>query len=188
MVGSSTASTKDMNGWLKKVAAKKYKIKVDGRTVALTEEVIGELIKKKLRGLRVVHNAFKEFGVSIDQLDDLQILIKPLDGIFAETDARSMKISPHIVEDILTTDFFVVLHEICGHFTKRKAEEKSYFADPEERWGMQVGIAGMLELGYGFDELWNICWPKIGYHFHDERDGRDMMKSMFERAKHMVAE
>ncbi len=164
----------------------KYPLQVNGQLLELSEEQIGHLIKKKLKNSRVVNEIFYDFGVSIDSLDDLIVEIKSLDGIFAETDATTMSLDPSIIKDILGKNFFIILHEICGHYTTRKSEERGTFADPEEVFGMLAGCAGMLEEGYDFDEIYNIAWPKIGFHFHDERDGLEMMRRMFEKAKKMV--
>ncbi len=170
----------------KKASEDKYPVQVGGRLLELSVGQISHLIKKKLKSSRVVNETFKDFGVSIDQLDDLIIEIKDLDGRFAETDAKTMTIAPSIVKEVLGKDFFIILHEICGHYTTRKAEERGTFSDPEEVLGMQIGVAGMMEQGYDFDEIFNICWPKIGFHFHDERDGLEMVRRMFEKAKKMV--
>ncbi len=170
----------------KKASEDKYPIQVNGRMMKLPSSTIGKLIIKKLKGLRVVHSIFHDFGVSVDQLDDLIVEIKPLEDIYAETDVATMSLDPSIVKDILTTNFFIILHEICGHFTTRKAEERGTFSDPEEVFGMIAGISGMMELGYDFDTIYNISWPKIGFHFHNERDGREMMKRMFEKARKIL--
>ena len=164
----------------------KYPIDVGGKVVELPVSKIGELIKKKLKKSKVVNLAFEECGVSIDQLDNLQIVVEPLEGKVAETDATTMKLIPDIIEDILATNFYIPLHEICGHYAVRKAEERGFFFDPEEVFGMQASCAGMMEEGYNFDQIWNILWSKIGYHFHDESDGREFMKRMFEKAKKML--
>ncbi len=172
----------------KKASEDKYPVQIGDKVLGLSAEQIGALIKKKLKGLRVVHDIFYEFGVSVDNLDDLSVEIEDLSGIYAETDAKTMTLDPSIIKDILTTNFFIVLHEVCGHFTTRKSEERGTFADPEEVFGMLAGIGGMIELGYDFDTIYNIAWPKIGFHFHDERDGREMVRRMFEKAKKMVEE
>jgi len=170
----------------KQSSSEKYLIVVNNKEMRLSEEQIGKLIKKKLKSSRVVNKIFKEFEVSIDQVDNLIIDISDLDGRYAETDLTTMTIDPSIVEDVLTTNFFIVLHEICGHFTTRRAEEKSFFADPEEVFGMVAGCAGMLEQGYDFDTIYNIMWPKIEFHFHDTDDARRVMKRIFIRAKKML--
>lgn len=170
----------------KKASEDKYPVQVNGKLLELNSKQIGHLLKKKLKNSRIVNEIFYDFGVSIDNLEDLIVEIKSLDGIFAETDATTMALSPGIVKEILGKNFFIVLHEICGHYTTRLAEERGTFSDPEEVFGMLAGCAGMLEEGYDFDEIYNIAWPKIGFHFHDERDGLEMMRRMFEKAKKMV--
>jgi len=164
----------------------KYSIDVNGTLYELNKGKIAELIKEKLKNSRVVNNTFRECGVSIDQLDNLQIIIEQFEDKVAETDGVTMKISPNIIKDILTTNFYIVLHEICGHFVIRKAEEKKFFQDPEEVLGMAAGCAGMIEQGYDLDKIWNTIWPKISFHFHDEIDAREFMKKIFEKAKNMI--
>lgn len=166
-------------------ATKKYPVNIDGGRVELSEEKIGELIKKKLKASRVVNCVFEDFSLSIDRLDDLQVTIKALDGKVAETDDKEMSLAPEIIEDILSTNFYIPVHEICGHYTSRQTE-KIYMNDPEEAFGMVAAAAIMFEENFDLDVIWQNLWSKIGYHFHNESDAREVMKKIIERGFEMA--
>ena len=51
---------------------------------------------------------------------------------------------------------------------------------------MKLSIATMLEQGYDSDTIWTKIWPKVGYHFHNEEDGREFMRRLFEEAQKML--
>ena len=165
----------------------KYPVNINGQLIELSEGKIGELIKEKLKNSRSMQRIFEQFEVSPGRLDNLTITIEPLEGRYAETDLETMKLNPTLFEGgrFFEEQFFVICHELI-HFLSRCKESDATYNDPEETLGMVSSIAYELEQDTPMDEIWNKLWSKISWHFNDERDAREFMKRLFEKAMKMV--
>ncbi len=161
----------------------KYVVSVEGKPAKLSPDQIGELIKQRFKSSRAIMELFDQFEVSPDRLDDLTIIIVDLDKKYAETDGHTMKLSPTLFEggDFFESNFFVPAHEII-HYLSRIKEQDAYFNDPEETLGFVSSIAYEIEQGKQPDEIYNMIYPKVQWHFHDERDAREFFENMIERA------
>ena len=162
-------------------SAERGKIDVSDQTGQISKE-----IKDRIRGSRLCNNIFKEFGVSMDQLDSLQITIEDLEGKYAECDEHILKLNKMMFEkgDFFKDYFYIILHEIV-HWLTRQAE-KTYFADPEEYYGFITAIAYEIEQGTDSDSIWNKIFPKISWHFHNEKDARDFFADLYQKALKML--
>lgn len=172
---------------LEEKAQEKYPIQIKGKLLQLTGDQIGELIKKKMRGDLAVQKLFAKFEVSLDQLDGLKIEIKDLEGRYAETDLESMVLDKMIFEDgkFWENNWFVVVHEIV-HWLSRWKEDQAYFQDPEETLGFCAAVASELARGTDMDKIWNLIFPRIEFHFHDEHDARDFFVNCIQKAKELL--
>ncbi len=168
------------------MAEDQYPVNVKGKKMLLPTEVIGELVKKKMRQSPVIMELFNQFEVSPDRLDELQIVIVPMEDKHAETDNETMKINSSLFQDgtFFNEHFFVVAHEIV-HWLSRQREEV-YFADPEEVLGFVSAIAFELEQHGDMDIVFNRIYPKISWHFHNEADAKDFFGRMVEKAKKII--
>lgn len=168
---------------------KKYPIKFQNKYIYLTENQIGNVIKKELKKSKVVRKLFNQYDVSIDNLDNLEILVEPLDKQYALTDARKMRLNEILFRK--GVDFFrdyfpvVCAHEIL-HFCKRVREEKGFFYDSEEIQAYIVSAAMLMEKGYDFDEIWNVLYPKTSWHFHSEQKAKLFFEKILEEAKKIL--
>lgn len=172
----------------KQSKGEKYPIQINGKTLKLTEEQIGELIKNRLKNNKVIMNVFDDFGVSLDSLDQLHIQITNLNDRYAETDEHTMSLDSGLFEDggrFFEEKFFIVAHEII-HFLTRKRESRAYFADNEEREGFVLSIAYELSVGTPMNILYNRIFPKIGFHFHDPNDAEYFFHDLCRKAKNML--
>lgn len=165
----------------------RYPVRVRGKNMSLSTAVIGELVKKKIRNSPVLMELFNQFEVSPDRLNELQIVIVPMEDKHAETDEQTMKLNSSLFEDgaFFSDHFFVVAHEIV-HWLSRCKESDSYFSDPEECLGFTSAIAFELEQHGDLDITWNRIYPKVSWHFHNEADSRSFFKRMVEKAKKLM--
>lgn len=176
-----------MNKWLRKTAEKKYKVDVDGRTLALTEEVIGKLIKQKLLKVRGVVNLLEAFEIEPSHIKSMKISILPLENEYAETDAEEMKLNETLFSEgrFFEDYFFIVCHEII-HWMSRVREAEAYFNDPEEVLGFVSSIAYEMGEGSSRDEIWNKIYNKVSWHFSNEHDAREFFMNMYEKAQKLL--
>ena len=156
---------------------------------ATEEAQIAQAIKEKLLSCRAIIKLFEQFEVAPERLQDLQIVIVPLEKKYAETDDRSMKLNNVLFEggwDVFVRDhFFIVAHEIV-HWLSRIKEQESYFHDPEEVMGFVSSIAFELSEGTDPDEIWNKIYPKVSWHFHNEIDAKEFFANMAEKAQKLL--
>ena len=160
-------------------SAERGKIDVSDQTGQISKE-----IKDRIRGSRLCNNIFKEFGVSMDQLDSLQITIEDLEGKYAECDEHTMKLNKMMFEkgDFFKDYFYIILHETI-HMLARSAESKRWLSDPEEFYGMVAAIAYQMEVGKDLNEIWNHLFSKVSWHFNDELKAREVFEKMIDEAK-----
>lgn len=172
----------------KKASEDKYPLQVGGRLLELNSEQIGHLIKKKMRGDRAVQKLFEKFEVDLDQLENLKIEIGDLEGRYAETDLESMKLDKGLFDggQFFSKNYFVCVHELA-HFCSRFREKNSYFSDPEEVSGFVFSIASELARGTDIDKIWNLIYPRIEFHFHNESDSREFFLKSIEKAKQILS-
>lgn len=171
----------------KKASEDKYPLQVNGKMLSLTGEQISHFIKKKMRGDLAVQKLFEQFEVSLDQLDNLKIEIGDFEGRYAETDIKSMALDKSLFQDgkFWENNWFVVVHELV-HFCSRVREKSAYFADPEEVSGFIFSIATELARGTEIDKIWNLIYPRIEFHFHNESDSREFFIKSIEKAKQLL--
>lgn len=171
----------------KKASENKYPVQVNGKMLQLPGEQICHLIKKKMLEDRAVQKMFEQFEVSLEQLDELKIEIGDLEGRYAETDIESMVLDKSLFEDgrFFENEWFVCVHELV-HFCSRVREKNAYFADPEEVSGFVFSIATELARGTDMDKIWNLIYPRIEFHFHNESDSREFFIKSIEKAKQLL--
>ncbi len=171
----------------KTASDEKFPLILNGKIMELPAQQIGELIKQKLRSNVAMQKLFNDFEVDGERLKELKITIEDLDDRYAETDLEHMALSPNLFEggDFFEKNFFVVAHEIV-HWLSRIKEEDAYFNDPEETLGFTSSIAYELEQGTDMDIIWNRIYPKIEFHFNDERDAKEFFRRMTIKAKRML--
>jgi hypothetical protein len=164
-----------------------YPIQMHGKVVNLSEEQIGQLLKKKWKEDIAVQKLFEEFDVSIDQVDDLQITITDLQGRYAETDIHQMKLDPGLFDagKFFVDHYFVTIHELV-HFCSRFKENLGTFFDPEEVLATVSACASLLAKGEDFDEIWNKVFPVLSFHFHDPADAKRFFVNCMKKAKKML--
>lgn len=171
----------------KKEAEDKYPLQHKGKMLQLSSEQMSHLIKKKMREDIAVQKLFEQFEVSLDQLDDLKIEIGDLNGRYAETDIESMKLDKTLFDGgrFFEDEWFVCVHELV-HFCSRVREKSAYFADPEEVSGFIFSIATELARGSDADRIWNLIYPRIEFHFHNDSDSREFFMKSIEKAKQIL--
>lgn len=172
---------------LKKESEEKYPIRVDGKMFELSGEQIAHLIKKKMRGDLAVQKLFEKFEVDLDQLESLKIEIADLNGRYAETDLNGIVLDKSLFDEgqFFSKNYFVCVHELV-HFCSRFREKNSYFSDPEEVSGFIFAIASELARGTDIDRIWNLIYPRIEFHFHNESDAREFFFNSIEKAKELL--
>ena len=171
----------------KKASEEKYPIELNGKLLKLPVGQIAHLIKKKMRGDRAVQKLFEKFEVDLDQLESLKIEIGDLAGRYAETDLESMKLDKSLFQDgkFWENNWFVCVHELV-HWLSRWKEDQSYFQDPEETLGMVASIATELARGTDMNKIWNLVYPRVEFHFHNESDSRKFFIKSIEKAKQLL--
>ena len=172
---------------LKKASEEKHPIQVNGRMLQLSGEQIAHLIKKKMRGDLAVQKLFEKFEVGLDQLESLNIEITDLSGMYAETDLKAMRLDKGIFSDgqFFKNNWFVCIHELT-HWLSRWKEDSAYFQDPEETLGMVAAIASEMARGTDMDQIWNLVFPRVEFHFHDESDAREFFVNCIQKAKKLL--
>jgi hypothetical protein len=160
-----------------------FPLKIKDQLYHLNQEQIGQIIKRKLLQSHTIRKMFDDFEVSPERLQDLQIIITKLDHKYAETDLEKMALDISLFEqgDFFQYSFFVVAHEIV-HWLSRVKEQDSYFNDPEEVLGFVSSIAVEMESGEPLPAIWEKIYPKISWHFNDERDAKLFFQRMLEKA------
>ena len=131
---------------------------------------------------------FEKFEVSIDQLDDLTIQIRDLEGRYAETDLESMVLDKKLFEDgkFFSQSYFICVHEL-SHYCARFKENIAYFNDPEEVLGFVGSIASLMASGSDMDSIFTLVYPKIEFHFNDPSDSREFMNHCIYKAKELLS-
>jgi len=152
---------------------------------------IGQLIKEKLKNTAVIQKLAKEYEVSLDRLDELQVVVLDLKDKFAETDKDTMKLNATLfengIEAFFRDSFFIVVHEIV-HWLTRVKEQDAYFNDPEEVLGFVASIAYELTQSSDLEAIWQKIYPKVAWHFHDEKDARLFFERSIQKAKKLLQE
>lgn len=174
---------------LSKFASHSYPVSMNGKVVNLSAEEIGALIKRRLLKSRVVLKNLQEFEIDPQRLGELQILIVPLEDMYAQTDAEKMIINENLFKGghFFEQYFFIVPHELI-HWMSRIKEQDAYFNDPEEVLGFVAAIAYEIENGSDQDVIWNKIYPKISWHFNDEQDAAEFFGRMMQKAQKMLTE
>jgi hypothetical protein len=83
-------------------------------------------------------------------------------------------------------NWFVVCHELV-HFCSRVREDAAYFADPEESLGFVFSVATEMARGTDVNQIWNLIYPRIEFHFHNESDAREFFMNCIQHAKKILA-
>jgi len=176
----------------------KYPIDLNGKTYQLSEEQIGDLIKRRMKKSKVIVSAFQKYGLPMDILDQLKVTICPLGGEkkYAETDGEIMRLSEEIFRkgNFYSDFFFVPIHEIF-HFVNRNCEKNgmkikeresedfsNFLDDPEEVEGFILSMAYEIESHGDLDLLYNRIYPRLEFHFSSPIYARDCFKKMLEEA------
>lgn len=161
---------------------------LDGKQVQIEPAAIEMLIKRKLLKSQAIRNLFQEFDVDPARIRELRIQIVPLDGIYAETDAKVLKLNTILFEDgsFFDKHFFIVAHEIV-HWLSRIREQDAYFNDPEEVLGFVSSIAYEIEQKEQPEIIWKKIFPKISWHFNNEHDAKEFFENMVIKAKKLIS-
>ena len=173
----------------------KYPIDLNGKTYQLSEKVIGELIKKRMKQSKVIMGSFSRYGLPVEILDQLIIVIKPLEDQkkYAESDGEKMILCEKIFEkgDFFRNWFFVPAHEIfhviCRNAkvqTEDQDKEENFLKDPEEIDAFILAIAYEREKNTDPQIIWERIFPKISFHFRSDcqRQAKDLFEKMVEEA------
>ena len=172
---------------MSKYASQHYPVAMGGKVVEMSAEQIGKLIKHRLLKSRAVLKNLQEFEIDPQRLDELQIMIGPLDSMYAQTDAEKMIINKNLFDGghFFEQYFFIIPHELI-HWMSRIKEQDAWFNDPEEVLGFVASVAYEIEIGSTLDEIWNKVYPKVSWHFNDELDASEFFRRMVEKAKKML--
>lgn len=174
--------------WVSTASEDVFKIRLDGRVAVLGKQEIAKLIKEKLRKSRIVQKMFKEFDVSLDSLEDLNIDICDLEGKYGETDLKKMLINKNLFRggNFFEEYFFVIVHEVYHFISRRQEIQSGFLGDPEEKAAFVMSVAYEMEIGTDMDTIWNRVYPKIKFHFHDEEDAREFFAHLVMKAKQFL--
>lgn len=175
----------------KEKSGKKYPVQIHGKVLQLSEGQIGELIKKRLRNDVAVVKMFRKFELDIDnQLNDLKVHIKPLDGEFARTDEDLLVISDSLFKDTtddwLEKNYFIFVHEIWHYILRNFEEQNGFFGDFEEIEGFILSVASLLAQKKSLDEIFNKVFPKINFHFHNPEKAQSFFFKLIAKAKELL--
>lgn len=173
--------------WVTKLAEQKYRVDIKGKRYNLSYEQLCQEIKRRLKRSKVVKGLLSKFKLDFGLIDKLHIDICDLEGRFAETDGKVMKLNQQMFEDgqFFNEHFFVVLHELFHYLSRSKEKQQGadgYFSDPEERDGFVISIAYEMEKGSNLDEIYQLIYPKISMHFADENQAREFFESLVLKA------
>ena len=172
----------------KKESEEKYPLQINGKMLQLSGEQMAHLIKKKMKGDRAVQKLCEKFEISLDNfMENLNIEIGDLNGRYAETDLNGMVLDKSLFDGgrFFEDEWFVILHESV-HFCSRLKEDSAYFQDPEETLGFVVGIATELARGTDMDKIYNLIYPRVEFHFHNESDSREFFANCIQKAKEFL--
>src|SRR3990167_5619731 len=148
-------------GWFIAANKNQHSVNVNGEITILSEEEIGNLIKKALSRSKVVRNLFDQFGVDLSKLNELEIIVVPLRKKFAETDGITMKINKDLLSiGNFLDNLYILVHEITHYLARNSSYEPEingddYFDDQEEILAMVVSCAYLIETGGNLEELYN---------------------------------
>ncbi len=174
-------------GWFNSASSSKVVLDLKGKRVAVDVSKIESILKDHIRNSKSLMNLFSHFKVHPDRLNELRIELADLDDKYAETDSEVLKLNPSLFDGghFFRDYFFVVAHELV-HWLSRIREEDAYFNDPEETLGFVSSIAYEMSQGTDNDGLWNKIYPKVSWHFNDERDARQFFQRSIEKAKSLL--
>lgn len=176
--------------WFKKAASQRINIIIDnGNLVSLSIDQFNLYIKSHLLKSKLVRKLFHEFDVSLEQLQELKIEICDLDGRYAETDNKCMRLNSSLFRNgrFVQDYMFVVYHEII-HYLTRKKENRAWLNDPEEVWGCIASVGYEIEKGSSIDSIWNTLYPKIKWHFSKDHDAKVFFHRMIQKAQELLSD
>ena len=172
----------------KEASEDKYPLIMNGKQLELNQEQMAHLIKKKMQGDLAVQKLCEHFEISLDNfMDKLNIEIGDLNGRYAETDLDGIVLDKGLFDGgrFFEDEWFVLLHESV-HLCSRIKEDQAYMNDPEEVLGFTVSIATELARGTDIDRIWNLVYPRIEFHFHNESDSREFFLECIQKAKEFL--
>ncbi|MFA5599224.1 MAG: hypothetical protein WDA06_01375 [Phenylobacterium sp.] len=133
-------------------------------------EQICRFIKKQIRQDPFFIRLFKLFNIPIDRIDNLTIKIKPLYGMSAKSNSKTIILDKEVIDksDTLNDIMHFIVHEIC-HWLIRQREKEQYFSDPEEHFSFIHAIAYEMKRGQSLDVIKDTFLPMIKAHFTDTK-------------------
>ena len=163
------------------------KVQVGDSEVPITRKYLANFIRDKLKASEAVKRLFVIFEVDPDRINEMHIHFKPLEKKYADTDENGIVFNERLLSrpDFIKEFFFVFVHEIV-HWLTRLKEDEAYFNDPEEVFGFVASIAYELENGASEEELWQRIFPKVDWHFHDEKDAQQFFANAITKAKKLL--
>jgi len=165
-----------------------YQLYLNDEIASLTKDQISSIIKKKLKRNPAIRKLFNQFDISLDKLDNLRISIVPLQGKHAITDGKEMKLDENLFKkryDFFTNFMFLPVHELVHHLSRIK-EQQAYFNDPEEVLGFVAAIAYYMSEGKNKQQIWNDIFPRINWHFNDEKNAKLFFERCTRKAKQLI--
>ena len=123
------------------------------------------------------------YNISSKEIDDnLQIIIKRLNGEFAKGNGKTIFLDEELFDDnFFNEKFHFVIHEFF-HWLKRRYESKFYFNDPEEIQSFVLAITWQLINGKNKDDVINSIYPIVKAHFKDSGNCSQIFKKMYQQA------
>lgn len=196
-----------MMSWIK-AAASNYSLKIHGKKYELSEKEVEQVVQRMLRTSSPIQKMFLQFGLSLDILNNLDVKLVDLKNKYALTDSKTMKINRNLFrnENFFEQYWFLLGHE-CMHFIARNSEKKTheklkvpvglipekptksdegYFSDQEEGMAFALSVACEIDNGTGLQEIWRRVFPKVKWHFHDEKDAIIFFKDIISKAKNLL--
>lgn len=180
-------------------ASKRYPVMIDGGIKQLDEQTIGKIIKAKLKASRVVQKLLKDFELTTDVVDNVNIIIQPIKKKYSEADGEQIKLSPHLFDkgDFLQEQFYIVIHEFVHVCSRRSSVGKelfmthipddfSYFEDSEEILGMSSSAAYLLEMQTSPEDIKRKLFPKISFHFNNEEKARTFFEKVVQHGRNLI--
>jgi hypothetical protein len=145
-------------------------------------------ISKKIKSILKNHPFIKEimndYNLDMSEIDDhLKIIIKLLQGKFAEGNGKEIIIDPKILkDDFFKNNFHFVIHEFF-HWVKRRFEQKNYFKDNEEIKSFVLAITWELITGKNDNDIYKAIYPLVEPHFEKKEMSKQVFDDMLKRSK-----
>jgi len=153
-------------------------------TTGISDEELNDKLKKILRTSPFFLKMFKEYGISMCELKNLQFHIKSMKGRHAQSKGKDIFLSKNLFGDgnFFDNKIHFVVHELVHWLTKMR-EKNCYISDPEEVEAFTFGMLYELLRGKKEEEIKNIFFPILSAHLDTEENAEDIFRAFFTKAK-----